>query len=95
MESTLTVSPVSPETLAKLKAMVLEITQMKITPDQVSDSANLFNDCGLDSTSVVELVVALEQEFDITIDEDELDVRLFQDIGELGSFVEAKRAENA
>jgi acyl carrier protein len=43
----------------------------------------------------VELVVALEQEFDITIDEDELDVRLFQDIGELGSFVEAKRAENA
>jgi acyl carrier protein len=88
-------SAASPETLAKLKAMVLEITQLKISPDQVSDTANLFNDCGLDSTSVVELVVALEQEFDISIDEDELDVRLFQDIGELGRFVETKQAENA
>jgi acyl carrier protein len=95
MESTMTLSPVSTETLAKLKAMVLGITQMKISLDQVSDSANLFNDCGLDSTSVVELVVALEQEFDITIDEDELDVDLFQNIGELARFVEMKRAQNA
>lgn len=92
MESTMTLTAVNPETIVTLKQMVLGITQMKVSPDQISDSANLFNDCGLDSTSVVELVIALEQEFNISIDDDELDVRLFQDLSELGRYVEAKQS---
>jgi acyl carrier protein len=71
--------------------MILEITQMKVSPDQISDNANLFNDCGLDSTSVVDLVVGIEEEFGITIDEDELDVKLFQDLSELAALIEAKQ----
>jgi acyl carrier protein len=93
MESVNTITSAGPETLATLKRMALDISQLKISPDQIGDNANLFNDCGLDSTSVVELVIALEQEFDIVIAEDELDVRLFQDMSSLGAFVESKRAE--
>jgi acyl carrier protein len=64
---------------------------LKIAPEAISDTANLFNDCGLDSTSVVDLVVGLEQNFDITVDDDELDVKLFQDLSKLAEFVEAKQ----
>lgn len=76
--------------LATLKELVVETTQMKVSPDTISDTANLFNDCGLDSTSVVDLVIGLEQKFEITIDEDELDVKLFQNLSTLAEFVEAK-----
>jgi acyl carrier protein len=94
MESTATSTGTMTETITLLKKMVLDITQLKISPDQISDNANLFNDCGLDSTSVVDLVIAIEGEFGITIDEDELDVRLFQDLSCLSSFIETKQAAN-
>lgn len=92
MEGVAISAAVSRETLTALKQLVLNITQLKLSPEQVSDNANLFNDCGLDSTSVVDLVVRLEEEFGISIDEDELDVRLFQDLSNLASLVERKQA---
>jgi acyl carrier protein len=83
------VSP-SQEVLSQLKELILEVTQMKISPAEISDTANLFNDCGLDSTSVVDLIVGIEQKFDIGVDDDELDVKLFQNLSVLAAFVEEK-----
>jgi len=91
MEAKLSETATRSEILAKLKELVIEVTQLKIAPEAVSDTANLFNDCGLDSTSVVDLVVGLEQNFDISVDDDELDVKLFQDLSKLAEFVEAKQ----
>lgn len=91
MEANLSEIATRSEILAKLKVLVIEITKLKIAPEAISDTANLFNDCGLDSTSVVDLVVGMEQEFDISIDDDELDVKLFQDLTKLVEFVEAKQ----
>lgn len=86
------VSP-SQEVLTQLKELILEVTQMKISPEEISDTANLFNDCGLDSTSVVDLVVGIEQKFDIGVDDDELDVKLFQNLSMLATFIEDKKLE--
>ena len=91
MEAKLSETANRSEILAKLKELVIEVTQLKIAPEAISDTANLFNDCGLDSTSVVDLVVGLEQNFDISVDDDELDVKLFQDLSKLAEFVEAKQ----
>lgn len=82
----------SPETLRGLKELILEITQLKMSPDQISDTANLFNDCGIDSTSVVDLVVGLEERFGVTVEDDELDVSLFENISTLATFIEEKQA---
>ena len=91
MEAKLSEISTKSEILARLKELVIEVTQLKIAPEAISDTANLFNDCGLDSTSVVDLVVGLEQNFDISVDDDELDVKLFQDLSKLAEFVEAKQ----
>jgi acyl carrier protein len=80
----------SPDTLQKLKELVIEVAQLKIAPEEISDTANLFNDCGMDSVSVINLVLSLEEHFDITIDESELDARVFQDFSRLGAFVDSK-----
>lgn len=91
MQNTINEISVEPTTLNRLKQMVLDITQSKITPAQISDTADLFNDCGLDSTSVLELVISIEDNFNIGVQEDELDVALFQNLSNLAAFIEAKR----
>ncbi|GAA1428269.1 acyl carrier protein [Microlunatus lacustris] len=46
----------------------------------------------LDSLAVVELVQALEDDFDFTIDDSEFSGELFETVGTLADFVESKTA---
>jgi acyl carrier protein len=80
-------------TLGQLRELVIRVTRLNIAPGDIPDTASLFDDCGLDSTSVVDLVLAMEEAFGITIAEDELDADLFQSLDTLGAFVDSKRAE--
>jgi len=45
----------------------------------------------LDSMAVVELVVALEQRFGLTINDDEITSEAFESLGSLTAFIDAKR----
>lgn len=53
------------EIFARVKKIVAE--QLEVEPDQVVPQANFANDLGADSLDTVELVMALEEEFDIEI----------------------------
>jgi len=48
------------------------VNSFDIEPQQVTLEANLKNDLKMDSTEVVELVLALEKEFGIKIGDDEI-----------------------
>ena len=50
---------------AKVKKIVAE--QLEVAPDQVKGESNFAQDLGADSLDTVELVMALEEEFDIEI----------------------------
>jgi len=55
--------------LEKVKAVVVE--QLDCKPEEVKEDSKFIEDLGADSLDVVELVMALEEEFDIEIpDED-------------------------
>jgi acyl carrier protein len=49
----------------------------------------------LDSMAVVSLLTSIEERFGITIDDDEVDGRIFATVGDLVAFVDAKRAASA
>ncbi len=53
------------EIFEKVKKIVIE--QLEVEPEQVTPEANFANDLGADSLATVELVMALEEEFDIEI----------------------------
>ena len=53
------------EIFARVKKIVAE--QLEVEHDQVVPQANFANDLGADSLDTVELVMALEEEFDIEI----------------------------
>jgi acyl carrier protein len=54
---------------AKVKEIIIE--QLGVTADQVTPEASFIEDLGADSLDTVELVMALEEEFDTQIAEED------------------------
>ena len=70
----------------RLRTLTVDVLDLR--DDQVEPSARFADDLGADSLDLVELVEALEQEFDVRIDDEELaDVAT---VGEAYSLIAAK-----
>ena len=59
------------DTFETFKKCAVEVLQ--VTPEQVTLEAKFGDDLDADSLDLVELVMALEEEFDIEVPEDELE----------------------
>jgi acyl carrier protein len=57
------------ELLEKVKAVIVE--QLNVEEDDVTEDASFFDDLGADSLDIVELVMALEEEFGISIPDEQ------------------------
>ena len=64
------------------------IEQLGITRDELVAKANFIDDLGADSLDIVELVMAMEEEFDIEIPDD--DAEKIQTIGDAVSYVKGR-----
>src|SRR6185369_6049732 len=63
-----------------------------VTPESITDDQPLFNSSlGLDSVDALELVVALEKEFRIRIESEEIDRKIFASVAHLAAFVDSLR----
>jgi acyl carrier protein len=54
---------------------------------ELTDDLRLFGDLALDSTSVIELLMALEDSLGLLIDPDELTAAAFETVGSLTSYL--------
>ena len=59
----------------KVESRVREIIceQLGVSEDEVQAEASFIEDIGADSLDIVELVMALEEEFDVNVEEEELE----------------------
>jgi acyl carrier protein len=62
------------------------IDSFEIPKEKLLPEANIFNDLGLDSLDIVDLVVALQKKFGITIRSDER-VRNIRTLGDIHQFI--------
>lgn len=63
----------------KVKDIIVE--QLGVDPEKVKPEASFIDDLGADSLDIVELVMAMEEEFDIEIpDEDAEKLKTVQDV---------------
>ncbi len=53
----------------RVKAIIVE--QLGVPADEVTDGASFIEDLGADSLDIVELVMALEEEYDIEISDED------------------------
>jgi acyl carrier protein len=79
-------------TLDDVKSVLVTTLGVEDRAGSIDASTELFGSLPeLDSMAVVELVAALEARFDITIDDDDISAELFETLGSLASFVDARR----
>jgi acyl carrier protein len=69
----------------RVKAIVVE--QLGVEADQVTPQSKFVEDLGADSLDVVELVMALEEEFDLEIPDE--DAEKIATVGEASKYIES------
>ena len=78
-------------TLDEVKAVLVETLGIENRADALSGSTELFGVLPeLDSLAVLELITALEDRFDITVDDGDFSGEIFETLGSLTTFVEGK-----
>lgn len=79
------------DTLNSVRSVLIETLDLQQEPEQLQPDTVLFGSLPeLDSFGVVALVAAIEEKFDIIIDDDEFGADLFETLGKLTEFVDSK-----
>lgn len=72
----------------KIKGIIAE--QLGVSLEEVKETASFIDDLGADSLDIVELIMALEEEFEVEIPDE--DAEKIQSVGDAIKFVQAKVA---
>ncbi len=71
------------DTADKVKSIIVE--QLGVPAEEVTEAASFIEDLGADSLDIVELVMALEEEYDIEISDE--DAEKIQTVGDAISYI--------
>jgi acyl carrier protein len=71
------------ETAEKVKSIIVE--QLGVPPEDVNEEASFIEDLGADSLDIVELIMALEEEYDIEISDE--DAEKIQAVGDAVTYI--------
>ncbi len=71
----------------QVKAIIVE--QLGVDPEDVKPEASFVDDLGADSLDIVELVMALEEKFDIQIPDE--DAEKIRKVGEAVSYIQERQ----
>ena len=78
---------------AKLKEMIVDRLFLKVKPAEIPTDVSLMETYGVDSVSLLELVVGLEEAFGVQIEDGDFNVRNFVSVAALRDFVRARLPE--
>ncbi len=71
------------EILAKIKDIVVE--ELGVAPEKVTEDARFIEDLGADSIGVMELVMKMEEEFDLKIPDE--DIEKLRTVGDVINYI--------
>jgi len=74
----------------QIKEIIVERLFLKIQPEDIKDDDALMEKLGVDSVSVFEIVVGLEEVFGISFEDDEFQIEKFQDVASIAANVREK-----
>lgn len=68
----------------KVYEIILQISiDSGLEVDTINDETNISSDLGFDSVAIIELIVEIENTFDVEMDEDDMDVNNLLMVGKL------------
>ncbi len=77
--------------IEKMKELISEITENERVIDDLDLEANLITDIGLDSLQFINMLLALEDEYDLDIDFEDFDMEEFFIVGKLIAYIEKNK----
>ncbi|HEV3359932.1 MAG TPA: phosphopantetheine-binding protein [Pseudonocardiaceae bacterium] len=78
-----------PDLIKAIAVSLAEVMQREY--GELTEETRLFEDLHLDSTSILTLLMALEDEVGIDVDPESLDMDTFRTVGTLADYLEAKQ----
>jgi acyl carrier protein len=69
---------------AKVKEIISQ--QLDVDPEKISEGASFIDDLGADSLAIVELVLAFEEQFDLSIPDE--DTEKIRTVGDAVSYIQ-------
>ena len=76
-----------------IKAILIDVLDLPVGPSAIGDGAILFDgELGMDSVACIEILVEIEEAFDIRFDDEQIDIKLFQNVDSMAKAVEVHLA---
>lgn len=80
----------------QLRDILINRLDLVLDGPEPDDNGNLFNDWGIDSVDVLDLVLAIEQEFGVKIKQGDDNVNAnFENINKLAAYIDSRMTETA
>jgi aryl carrier protein AsbD len=76
------------EIIEKLKVIIEENLEHEL-PENLKEEDGIYDDLGIDSIMVLQLIIYIEEEFGIEVPEDSIDPEVFETVGSLVTFIQA------
>jgi len=77
----------------RVKELVVQCLFLDVEPSSIKDEDNLMEVHGVDSVNLFEIVVALEEDYGLSFEDEDFDVETFSTVASIADLVERKRAE--
>jgi acyl carrier protein len=74
----------------QIKDMIVERLFLNVSPEDIPDGANLMDTYNIDSVNLFEIVVGLEEQFEVTLEDDDFNVETFSTVDNIAGFVAGK-----
>lgn len=82
----------TPELNQEIKELIVSSLRLERTPESIEDQAPLFGSgLGLDSIDALELAVAIERKYRVTIPDEKVGKQAFSSVAALAEYVAAHR----
>lgn len=76
----------------RVKKAIVTSLKLDIKPDEIPNGESIFEGVGADSIAALEIIVALEEEFSIEVDDEDLRVELFDSVRAMSEYLAEKLA---
>lgn len=76
-----------------VKELMVERLYLKVKPEDIPDNTPIMEELGVDSVSVFEIVVGLEETYGISMEDGEFKLATFRTPGSIADFVRRKLKE--
>lgn len=76
---------------AELRQMIVDrlfLDRKGIKPADIADDANLMETYGIDSVELFEIVVGVEEDYEVALAEDEFSIELYQSVNSIAELIE-------